>query len=149
LRWLFVWATLSLIWSTDRVFTAANLAAALLMGIVAFQQLPRAALTVEGVLSYVKATALCLFALLLLGFVPGLPRDELYTAGRLKGFFSNANGLGLTCALLAPWPMVLAERERGGRRLAAYGVVLFLATLAFLSGSRTGFGGVIVAAERN
>src|SRR5436190_19074657 len=28
LRWLFVWATLSLLWSTDRLFTAANLGAA-------------------------------------------------------------------------------------------------------------------------
>src|SRR5439155_25234143 len=93
----------------------------------------------------VRATVLTLVALLLLGFVPGLPRDELYTAGRLKGFFSNANGLGLTCALLAPWPLVVGERETGGRRAAAYGLVLALAAPAFLSGSRTGFGGVIIA----
>jgi O-antigen ligase len=143
--WLFAWATLSLVWSADRVFTAANLGAALLMGIVAFHMLPRAAGSVEGVLSLVKATALCLLALLALGFVPGLPREELYTAGRLKGFFSNANGLGLTCALLAPWPLLVGERERGPRRVAAYGLVALLAGLAFLSGSRTGFGGVLIA----
>ena len=145
LRWLFGLAVLSLAWSADRVFTAANLGAALLVGIVAFHQLPRAAGSVDGVLGYVKATVLALLALLVLGFVPGLPRDELYTAGRLKGFFSNANGLGLTCALLAPWPLIAGERERGGRRAAAYGLVAALAALAFLSGSRTGFGGVLVA----
>lgn len=145
LRLLFGWATLSLAWSADRAFTAANLGAALLVGIVAFHQLPRAAGTVEGVLGYVKATVLALLALLLLGFVPGLPRDELYTAGRLKGFFSNANGLGLTCALLAPWPLIAGEREHGARRAAAYALVAGLAGLAFLSGSRTGFGGVLIA----
>ena len=145
LRLLFGWAVLSLAWSADRAFTAANLAAAFLVGVVAFRQLPRAAATTEGVFSYVKATVVALLALLLLGFVPGLPRDELYTAGRLKGFFSNANGLGLTCALLAPWPLIVAERESGARRTAAYALVVALAGLAFLSGSRTGFGGVLIA----
>ena len=145
LKALFVWALLSLVWSADRAFTAANLAAAALVGAVAFSMLPRAAATADGVFSFVRVTVVLLLALLVVGFVPGIHRDELYTAGRLKGFFSNANGLGLTCALLAPWPLVAAERERGGRRAAAYGVVVALAGLAFLSGSRTGFGGVIIA----
>jgi O-antigen ligase len=53
--------------------------------------------------------------------------------------------MGLATALVAPWALVFAWGREGAVRAVAYATVLALVVLCFLSGSRTGFGGLVVA----
>lgn len=83
-------------------------------------------------------------ALIAVGFLPPLRVDALLVSGRVRGFFGNPNGLGLTCALLAPFAALAFSRAVGSRRVAAGALLAAFLGLAFVSGSRTGFGGVVV-----
>lgn len=98
---------------------------------------PMARATVNGVLGV-------MLALIALGFVPALRVDALLVSGRLRGFFGNPNGLGLTCALLAPFAALAFSRARAARRVGAGALLAALLALAFFSGSRSGFGGVVL-----
>src|SRR5690606_27919912 len=98
---------------------------------------PMARATVDRVLAV-------MLGLIVLGFVPALRVDPLVVSGRVRGFFGNPNGLGLTCALLAPFAALAFARAAGARRVAAGALLLAMLGLAFVSGSRTGFGGVVL-----
>lgn len=141
---LAAWAIASLAWTVDPEYTAVSLLVALLAGTLVFGLLPRLAPTTEEALRFFRGTTWLLLGLVLLGLVPWIHRQEFFTAGRLRGFFSNANGLGLACAFLAPWPLAFAPLGDRPARARAFLLVAFLAALALLSGSRTGFGGVLV-----
>ena len=144
-RLLFAWMVLSIAWSADRGYSILSCGAFLAVGILAFRLVPQLVATPAHAERLLRGVLFLFLALLVLGFVPPLHPEEWFTADRLRGFFANANGLGLSAALLAPWPLVLLRTENGRPRALAFGIVFLLASLAFLSGSRTGFGGLLVA----
>ena len=137
-------ATISLLWTETRLYSSANVVWLALLGAVAFGQVARLGTTPRNVERTVQSAVSLLLALLVIGFVPWLRADTLLLSGRLRGFFNNPNGLGITCALVAPWIVLRATEGRVGTRPVWWGVLGALALLALLSGSRTGLGGLVV-----
>lgn len=142
---LTLWIALSFLWAERVSYSGPMFAAFLAVGTLVFALVPRLAPTVGHGVRAAHLLVGTAAAVLLLGFVPGLAQEAATAGSRLRGGFSNANGLGFTCAILAPWLFVLGLDRRGFARVAAWTVVLALGVLAFLSGSRTGFGGYLVA----
>lgn len=137
-------AGLSVLWSETPLATAAFSVSFLLVVVVAHAFVSRYAGSPALARDTIRRLVVVVLLLIALGFVPALRADALLVSGRLRGFFANANGLGLTCALLAPFGALAFVRARGPRRVAAGGLLGLFLLLAFLSGSRTGFGGVVV-----
>ena len=141
---LFALAAISLLWTETRKYSAANVVWLGMLGLATFGQLARLGTTPKQVERTAQAAVTLLLLVILVGFVPWLRADTWTLSGRLRGFFNNPNGLGITCALAAPW-IVLRALERPGPRQVAWGAVVgALGLLALLSGSRTGLGGLVV-----
>ncbi len=138
------WMVASLLWVQRLTYPSTMLAAFLGVGVLVFGLVPRLAGTVEGGVRTTRLVVLAALGVVALGFVPGLGDVEGFAEARLKGGFLNPNGLGLTVAVLAPWVLVWGWERRGVARVLAYGLVAVLGALAFLSGSRTGFGGYVL-----
>jgi O-antigen ligase len=142
---LFGWCALSLLWAEQRAFAVVTLGFLVATAGITFGLVPRLAPTVDLGLRTARTAVLVVLAVLALGLVPGLATDESSVSGRFRGPFMNANGMGLATALVAPWALVFAWSRVGGARLLGYATVAGLVVLGFLSGSRTGFGGLVVA----
>lgn len=137
-------AAVSVLWSETPLATAAFAVSFLLVVVVAHAFVSRYAGSSALARDTLQRLVVVVLLLVALGFVPMLRADALLVSGRLRGFFANANGLGLACALLAPFGALAFVRARGPRRVAAGGLLGLFLLLAFLSGSRTGFGGVVI-----
>lgn len=137
-------ALVSTAWSETPVPTLGHAGLLTLVVVVAFSHVARHGASGPTATATMESAAVAMLALVALGLVPFGRGEPLFVAGRLRGFFSNANGLGITCALLAPWAVLRAARTTGVARAVAVAVVVGLAGLAFLSGSRTGFGGLVL-----
>ena len=137
-------ALLSTFWSETPLPTAAFACSFLLVTTIAHAFVARYAGTPALAQSTTNRVVAVMLVLVALGFVPFLRADALLVSGRLRGFFGNPNGLGLTCALLAPFGALAFARARGARRVTAGALLATFLVLAFVSGSRSGFGGVVV-----
>lgn len=142
---LVVLAAVSLLWADPFDYPAASTLFLVLLLTVLFGRVARLAVTPRAALATIDRMTFVLLALVVLGLLP-LPRAESIVVegtGRLRGFFRNPNGLGITCAMFAPFVAVAATRARGAPRVVRWGLLVVLAVLAFFSGSRTGVGGMI------
>ncbi len=142
---ILVLCAVSLLWADPFDYAAASTLFLALLFALLFGFVARLAFSGEAAAATIGRVAGVLVALFLVGVVP-LGRAESLVVegtGRLRGFFNNPNGLGISCALIAPFVAVRASRATGRERLAGWALVALLAGLAFLSGSRTGFGGVV------
>jgi O-antigen ligase len=137
-------AGLSTLWSPTFLGTAANSVTLGVVVVVVHAHLARYASSATLATDTMRRAVLLVLALLVVGFFPPLRADELLLAGRLRGFFANPNGLGVTCALVAPWVALRFARSAGAARVRAAVVLGALGLLALLSGSRTGVGGLLV-----
>lgn len=137
-------AALSTFWSETPLPTAAFAGSFVLVTTIAHAFVARYAATPTLAHATADRVVAVVLVLVALGFVPFLRADALLVSGRLRGFFGNPNGLGLTCALLAPFAALAFLRARGPRRVAAGGLLAAFLALAFFSGSRSGFGGVVL-----
>jgi O-antigen ligase len=141
---LIVLTSFSTFWSDTRFPTAANAGALGLLLVTCFSFVARYAPSARTTTETVERAAGLVILLVVVGLVPRLHPDEMSIAGRLRGFFSNANGLGISCALIAPWVAVRVTRTTRGQRFLGIVALVALTGLAFFSGSRTGLGGLIV-----
>ncbi|MFO0933854.1 MAG: O-antigen ligase family protein [Planctomycetota bacterium] len=139
-----VLAALSTWWSETPLPTMAFAASFVLFTVIGHAFVARYGASGPMARATVDRVVVVMLGLIALGFVPALRVDALLVSGRLRGFFGNPNGLGLTCALLAPFAALAFSRAKGARRVAAGGLLATLLALAFFSGSRSGFGGVVL-----
>ena len=142
-----VLATASIAYAEDRKFAALSVAMLIGLGVLAFVFVPRSVASVDGCRRAFLGLMLVLLGLVLLGLVPigrGSEETSLVLGDRWRGFFVNPNALGSTTALVTPWLIVMAPRERGRARAAAFAAVIALVVICWLSGSRTAFGGLLI-----
>lgn len=137
-------ALVSTAWSETPVATAGHAGLLALVAAIAYGHAGRHGASARMATATVGLGVGLLLVLVAVGLVPVGRSQPLVVAGRLRGFFSNANGLGITCALVAPWVVLRAARSTGTARAFAVATLVALAGLAFLSGSRTGLGGLVL-----
>ncbi len=142
---LFAFCVVSLLWADPFDYPAGSTVFLGLLWTVLFALVARLAPTSGAAASTVNRIASVLLVLFAIGLVPFGRAEGIVVegTGRLRGFFNNPNGLGITCAIIAPFVAIAATRARGSRRAWRWTLVGVLAVLAFLSGSRTGVGGVM------
>jgi O-antigen ligase len=139
-------AAVSLLWAEPFGYPAASAALLVVVLAILFGLVSRLAYSPQGGVRVMRRVVGVVLAVIAVGLIPWGRTEGLFVegTGRLRGFFSNPNGLGITCALCAPWVAVGASRASGRRRAAAWTLLAALVVLSFLSGSRTGFGGVVM-----
>lgn len=142
---LLVLCAVSLLWADPFDYAAASTVFLALLATLLFGFVARLAFSSDAATRTVDRIVRVVLLLCVVGLVPYGRAEGLFVegTGRLRGFFNNPNGLGITCALLAPFLAVAASRATGRDRVVRWSIVGGLAALAFLSGSRTGFGGVV------
>ena len=142
---LFAYCLVSLLWADPFDYPAGSTVFLGLLWAVLFGLVARLAPTSAQATSAADRIAYVVGALLVIGLLPFGRAESIVVegTGRLRGFFNNPNGLGVTCAIIAPFVAVAATRARGAQRIWRFGALAALAGLAFFSGSRTGAGGLV------
>ena len=100
--WLMGLILASILWTEDRSYAALSAVLLFALGGIVLLHLPRLVRGPEDAFRLVGIATGVWILLIVVGLLPISGREEIFLGGRLRGFFSNPNGLGVACALLVP-----------------------------------------------